>query len=65
MTLRNWDKVQANVKELSLFEALHIRAFIINEKVHENNEVMSTLIKDLDTHIFNIGRENYVEENCS
>ena len=63
MTLRNWDQVQANVKELSLSEALHIRAFIIKEKVHENNEVMSTLIEDLDTHIFNIGRENYVKEN--
>ena len=65
MTLRNWDQVQANVKELSMSDAFSIRAFIVNKKIHEDSEVMSTLLKDLEQHILDMGRENYAEENCS
>ena len=63
MTLRNWDQVQANVKELSMFDALQIRAFIVNQKIYEDSEVMSTLIKDLEQHIFDMGRKDYDKEN--
>jgi len=65
MTLRNWDQVQANVKELGMFDALQIRAFIVNQKIYEDSEVMSTLMKDLEQHIFDMGRKDYAEENCS
>ena len=63
MTLYNWDQVQANVKELCLSDALNIRGFIFNQKIYEDSEVMSTLMKDLDEHIINIGRKKYAEEN--
>ena len=63
MTLRNWDQVQANVKELSMFDALQIRAFIVNQKIYEDSEVMSTLMKDLEQHIFDMGRKDYDKEN--
>jgi len=65
MTLRNWDQVQANVKELSMFDAFSIRAFIVRQKLHKDNEAMSTLLKDLEQHIFDMGGKDYAEENCS
>ena len=57
--------VYKNVKSLTLQEAFDILAVIHHKKMYVDNPVIQETIKILKQHIFEIGRKNYAEEDCS